>query len=577
MNESLKLLGDEYWEYQLETSPITALMMGDHRYGDRFDEFSREAEDKDIAALRDFVARAEAIDPADLTEEERITRQVLMFEASTNAGAAETRQAELAVNHVVGFQAMLPVLASQLPIETAEHADQLLSMYGGMARGVDEMTERLREGVTAGRTPPRHEVGATITQLDGFLAAAGADNPLLAVRVPAEFDEAAAAAWKEKLGGVVDSAIRPALQRFRDTLENEIMAVARPEERSGVSWLPDGEELYARSIHRHTSLPMDAVEIHEIGLQAIERLADEYRDLGSKVLGTADLGDIFSRLRDDPDLRFSKGADLVAASEKAMTKAKKELGNWFGRLPQSDCLVAETPSGPAAFYLPPAIDGSRPGTFFVNTADPGGWGRYEIEAMAYHEGIPGHHLQLAIAQELEDMPEFRKHAGVTAFAEGWGLYTERLADEMGLYTSDLERMGMLSMDSMRAGRLVVDTGIHAMGWSRQQAIEYLVRNSPMSEANITDEVDRYIGMPGQALAYMIGRLEILRIRGEAEERLGDAFDIKGFHDAVLTHGMLPLEVLADVVDDWVSQGLSVPPVSEANGRGEGTADPKGQG
>ena len=435
---------------------------------------------------------------------------------------------------------------------TWEHAEQLKSMYGGIGRALDEMIERLREGLASGRTPPRHEVGATISQLDGFLAATGTDNPLLAVREPADFDDATAAAWKEELGEVVDSAIRPAVQRMRDALETEVMQAARPPERSGVSWLPDGEELYARAIHRHTSLPMDATEIHEIGLQAIERLADEYRDLGSKVLGTSDLSDIFSRLREDPDLRFSSGPELVEASETAMAKAKREMGDWFGRLPQADCLVAETPSGPAAFYIPPAIDGSRPGTFFVNTADPGGWGRYEIEAMAYHEGIPGHHLQLAIAQELEDMPEFRKHARVTAFGEGWGLYTERLADEMGLYSGDLERIGMLSMDSMRAGRLVVDTGIHAMGWSRQQAIEYLVRNAPMSEANITDEVDRYIGMPGQALAYMIGRLEILRMRGDAEERMGDNFDIKGFHDAVLTHGMLPLEVLADVVEKWSS-------------------------
>lgn len=550
MNEPLRVLGEEYWEYQLEASPVSALMLGDHRFADRFDEFSREAEDRDIAALRAFVARAEAIEPTGLTDEERITRDVLIFEAGTNASMAETRQAEFGINHVVGFQAMFPVMATQLPIETAEHADQLVSMYGEVGRALDELSGRVTEGIASGRTPPRHEVGETISQLDGFLAADLAADPLMAVRVPAEFDETAAAAWKERLGAAVESSIRPALRRLRDLLENEVMAVARPEDRSGVCWISDGEELYARAIHRHTSLPMEAAEIHEIGLQAIERLADEYRDLGAKVLGTTSLSNIFSRLREDPDLRFKNGADLVTASEQAMAKAKEEMADWFGRLPQADCVVAETPTGPAAFYLPPALDGSRPGTFFINTADPGGWGRYEIEAMAYHEGIPGHHFQLAIAQELTDLPEFRKHARVTAYGEGWGLYTERLADEMGLYSGDLERLGMLSMDSMRAGRLVVDTGIHAMGWSRQQAIEYLSRNAPMSMSNITDEVDRYIGIPGQALSYMIGRLEILRIRGEAEDRMGDTFDIKGFHDAVLSHGMVPLEVLARVVEEW---------------------------
>ncbi|MDH3539489.1 MAG: DUF885 domain-containing protein [Acidimicrobiia bacterium] len=552
MNKPLQKLADEYWEWQLETSPLTALMMGDHRYADRFDEFSRQAEDRNISQLLEFAARAEAIDPSELDNEERITREVLIFETRTNAATTQTRQAELAVNHVIGFQAMLPVIPPQLSIETAEHADQLVSMYGEIGRALDEMSGRLREGIASGRTPPRYAVSETIKQLDGFAATPLEKDPLLRTRVPAEFDEAATAGWRERLGGVIESTIRPALARYRDLLEREVMPVARPEERSGVGWLPDGEELYARAIHQHTSISMDATEIHEIGMQAIERLADEYRVLGSRVLGTEDLGDIYRRLREDPDLHFQDGAAAVAASEMAMAKAKAAIGDWFGRLPVADCVVAETPTGPVAFYFPPALDGSRPGTFFINTADPTQIGRFEIEALAYHEGIPGHHLQLAISQELEDLPEFRKHASITAFAEGWGLYTERLADEMDLYSGDLERIGMLSLDSMRAGRLVVDTGIHAMGWSRQQAIEFLARNSPMSFGNIEDEIDRYIGMPGQALAYMIGRLEIQRIRTDAEEQMGDAFDIKGFHDAVLTHGLLPLETLAGVVEEWAA-------------------------
>jgi uncharacterized protein (DUF885 family) len=550
VNEELSALSDEYWEWQLKTSPIGALMLGDHRYGDQFDEFSREAEDRTIADLRAFAARAEAIDLETLDADDRITREVLIFETTTNAASAETRQAEFAVNHVIGFQAMLPVFAPQIPVETAEHAEQMVSMFGEVARALDEMTDRVREGLASGRTPPRYAVGATIKQLDGFAAAPVDQHPLLAVRSPAEFGEEDTAEWKSRLGSVLQEAINPALARYRDLLEHEVLAAARSEERAGVCWLPDGEELYARVIHQHTSLPIEATEIHEIGLQAIERLADEYRVLGDRVLGTQDISDIFSRLRDDPDLHFTNGPDVVAASEAAMAKAKAAMGDWFGRLPQADCVVAETPTGPTAFYFPPALDGSRPGTFFVNTAEPESWGLFEIEAMAFHEAIPGHHLQLAIAQELEGLPEFRKHAGITAYAEGWGLYTERLADEMGLYSGDLERMGMLALDSMRAGRLVVDTGLHTMGWSRQQAIEYLARNSPLALSTIEDEVDRYIGIPGQALAYMIGRLEIQRIRSEAEETMGDNFDIKGFHDAILTHGLLPLETLAGVVEDW---------------------------
>jgi uncharacterized protein (DUF885 family) len=303
-------------------------------------------------------------------------------------------------------------------------------------------------------------------------------------------------------------------------------------------------------ISRHTSIDIAADEIHEVGLSQIEKLAEEYRTLGAEVLGTTNLEEIFARLRDDPELRFDSGPQLREASETALAKAKAAMGDWFGRLPQADCVVQETPSGPAAFYFPPATDGSRPGTFFINTADPKAWGRHEIEAMAYHEGIPGHHLQLAISSELTDVPEFRKQASVTAYAEGWGLYTERLADEMGLYSGPLQRIGMLSADSLRAGRLVVDTGLHAKGWTRQQAIDFFAANSPLSLAIIEDEVDRYIGLPGQALAYMIGRLEIMRMRSEAETAMSDRFDIKGFHDTVLCSGLVPLGTLDRMVKKW---------------------------
>jgi uncharacterized protein (DUF885 family) len=324
-------------------------------------------------------------------------------------------------------------------------------------------------------------------------------------------------------------------------------------DRPGLTYLPDGEVAYARAVHRHTSLAMDPREVHEIGRQQIRQLEDEYRTMGAEALGIADVPEIYRRLREDPALHFETGPQVVAASEVAMAKAKAEMGSWFGRLPQADCVVAETASGPTAFYFRPAVDGSRPGTFFVNTADPTRWGRFEIEAMAFHEGIPGHHLQLAISGELKDTPMFRKHAHITAYSEGWGLYSERLADEMGLYSTPLDRIGMLSADSMRAGRLVIDTGIHALGWSKQEAMDYFENNSPMSLTTIEGEVDRYIGMPGQALAYMIGRLEITRMRAAAEARLGTSFDIKGFHDKVIGSGLVPLETLDRMVAEWGAQ------------------------
>ncbi len=553
MNDDLRILGDEYWQYRLSVEPTNALMLGIHDYDDQVEDASRPAEDGRIARLRDFARRARAIDPTGLSEDDRISREVLVFETSTGADLAETHQAEMDVNHAVGIQATLPVIISQLPIDESEHAEAVVAKYEKMSAWFDQMAQRLRQGVAAGRTPMESTVRKTVAQIDAHLAAPLENDFFLTLRTPASFDEDAAAAWKQRLATVVADQIRPAYRRYRDVIADEVLPASRSDDHPGLSWLPDGESTYARAIHLHTSLPLAAEEIHQIGLRQIDRLADEYRALGVEALGTSDLPEIFSRLRDDADLHFTDGAEIVAASEVALAKAKAAMGNWFGRLPQADCLVAETPTGPTAFYYPPAVDGSRPGTFFVNTADPAGWGRFEIESMAYHEGIPGHHLQLSISQELEGVPEFRKHARITAYAEGWALYTERLADEMGLYSGPLERMGMLSADSMRAGRLVVDTGLHAKGWSRQQAIDYFAANSPMSLSSIEEEIDRYIGLPGQALSYMIGRLEIMQLRADAEAALGDRFDIKGFHDTVLGSGWVPLETLAGMVRRWAGR------------------------
>jgi uncharacterized protein (DUF885 family) len=550
----LRVLADEYWNYLMEVNPTHATMLGDHRFDDKMESASREAEDDQIGRLRAFVDRARRLDGLEL--DESITRDVLMHEASTTATGLEARTAEFDVNHTMGLQALIPVLIPQLPIETQEHAEALVQKYRSIGQTLDEMADRLREGLANGRTPPALTTQKTVEQLDAMLATPIAQDPFLNVRVPGSFDEAQTAAWRDDLAAVIEAAIRPALQRYRDIIANEVLPVARPQDRSGLGWIPGGDGLYRDAIARFTTLSLDADEIHEIGLAQVERLSHEYRELGKEVLGTDDLQQIYTRLREDPELHFTLGSDVREAAEAALAKAKATMGDWFGRLPEADCVVGETPSGPTAFYFPPAMDGSRPGTFFVNTAKPGDFGRFEIEALAYHEGIPGHHLQLAIAQELEDIPEFRKHAVVTAYAEGWGLYTERLADEMGLYTGPLERIGMLSADSMRAGRLVVDTGIHAKGWSRSRAVKFFADNSPMTMGTIENEVDRYIGMPGQALAYMIGRLEIQKLRAEAEDALGAAFDIKNFHDTVLGSGMVTLTILRRLVEDWISASVS---------------------
>jgi len=549
----IRALADEYFEYLSVAEPTESHLRSDYRFADRFEDMSRAAEDANVAALRGFVARAQAIDPSDLSEDDALTREVLIFEAETKAALEDMHMAEFGVDPIFGPQVYATLLPPMLSVPNAEVAEAMLSKYRGYANALDQLTERYREGIASGRVPALFAVDGVIEQLDAWLELPVDEDPLLNTQAPEDFTEEETGAWRASLADVVRDDVRPAVERQRNTLRDELRPIARPEGKEGLHWLPGGDLVYDRSIHRYTTLPLQAGEIHEIGLQQIARLADEYRELGAEVLGTTDLQEIFSRLRDDPELHHTTGEGVRAAAETAFEKARAAMGDWFGRLPEADCLVAETPSGAQAFYFPAAEDGTRPGMFFMNTADPTSWGTFEVEATAFHEGIPGHHLQLAIGQELGDaVPAFRRNAYIVAYGEGWALYTERLVDEMGLYGSQLDRMGMLCADSMRAGRLVVDTGIHGLGWSRQQAIDFLVENSPMTLHTITEEIDRYIAsMPGQALSYMIGRLEIQRIRADAEARLGDRFDIKGFHDAVLTSGAVPLETLDRLVSEWV--------------------------
>ncbi|MGH3445504.1 MAG: DUF885 domain-containing protein, partial [Nocardioidaceae bacterium] len=384
-----------------------------------------------------------------------------------------------------------------------------------------------------------------IGQIDEALGRPAGEDPLLNTQEAPEGVDAAA--WRSRLQDAVEKSVRPGLETYRDTLRDVSLTNARPDDKVGLCWLPGGEDAYAKALRYFTTTDKSPQEIHDIGLAQVDKIAEEYRALGPEVVGTDDLAEIFEAMRTDPKLHFEHADQLVDASEVAMQRAWDAIPGWFEVLPKAKCAVQSTLTGAKAFYFPPATDGRRGGTFFVNVRTPEAWGLFEIESLAFHEGIPGHHLQLAIASELDAVPEFRKHLHNSAYAEGWGLYTERLADEMGLYSAAVDRMGMYSADSMRACRLVVDTGIHALGWSRRQAVDFMVANSPMTEAICAPEVDRYIVSPGQACSYMIGRLEIQRMRAEAERRQGERFSVKQFHSAILDSGSLPLGILDEVV------------------------------
>lgn len=548
-------LARRYWDHISATNPTTALLNGDHRFDDQMEDVTRAEEDTSIGALEGLAAEAERLDPTSLTKDERVSRAVLIHEAAARAAELRSRYAEMTVSSVMGFHVNLQSAAPQFPILDPEHARALVGKYQKIGGMFDDTINRLRQGIARDRTPPAVAVERTIEQIDGYLATPIETDLFMGVRSPVAFDESAERSWRSELAGVVEQQIRPAYRRYRDALADEVLEKARPQEKAGVVWLPDGEEVYERAIARHTTLDLTPMEVHRIGLETVESLADEYRDLGGRVLGTIDLQEIFERLRSDPDLRFRDAGEVRNGAVRALARAKGAIPDWFGRLPAADCIVVDIPDIAAqdatiAYYLQPAADGSRPGTYYINVSEPTTRTTFESEVLAFHESIPGHHLQIAIAQELERIPEFRRHAWITAYGEGWGLYTERLSDEMGLYSGDIARLGILSFDSWRACRLVVDTGLHALGWSRREAIDYLIENSPQAPNNITNEVDRYIAWPGQALAYKIGQREIIRLRDEALSAMGDRFDIRDFHDTVLGSGPVPLPVLGDLVVEW---------------------------
>lgn len=560
MNGDLTRLGDEYWEFTLRSEPTSASLRGFHEYDAELENLSRQAEDEYIDTLERIAVAAQAIDVGVLTADEQVSREVLIFEASTRAEDLRSRMAEFAVNPFNGIQVVFHQLAGQIPITEPEHADSVVEKWSKMGTMIDQAIGRLRQGLARDRTPPRIGAEKALAQVDAYLKSPVESDAFVNLTAPAAWNDYQIAAWRQRLAEQVTTVVRPAFRRYRAAIANEVMPEARPPERSGVVWLSDGAEVYSRAIRRHTSLGLAALDIHNAGLADIAELEIEYGEMGQAVLDTDKISSIYKHLRDDEALRFADPDDIVAAAQSAMDRADAAIPEWFGALPKAPCVMAEMPpigadDAPLAFYLPAAEDGSRPGTYFVNTTSPTTRTRFESEALAFHESIPGHHLQLTIAQELQGAPDFRRNAFITVFHEGWGLYSERLADEMGLYSGDLERFGILSFDSWRASRLVVDTGIHALGWSRQEAIDYMIANSPQAMNNIVNEVERYIAWPGQALAYKTGQREMFRARNRAIDTMGDRFDIRAFHDTLLGSGSVPMATMHRLVDDWATRSI----------------------
>ncbi|WP_216207764.1 DUF885 domain-containing protein [Amycolatopsis aidingensis] len=544
-------LADEYIDLYFTANPLFASALGIRGEHDaRLADHSADAEWRQRAALADLAVRAEAIPPDTLSAQDALTRQVVIQQARAAVDLIDARLPDVVVSDGLSAPALLPMTAfAMITLPTEDAARGHLKRLGAMSSYLDTITERQRAGAAEGNLPPGFLVEAGIAYVDRYLAGTGTD-PL---RIRPQVEVAGYAEEQERLLAEV---VRPAYRRYREFLAGELAPRGLPADRPGLCWLPDGERRYAGLVRAHTTTERTAQDLHDTGLRLIERLADEYAELGKRVFGTGDLGEIFRRLRTDPELRWRDGEELLEAARAAIARTEAVAPLWFRSVPSQRCEVRAVPEteadgGTIAYYIEPAMDGSRPGVYYANTDRAHERSRHVSEAIAFHEAVPGHHFQLSTSIGLTELPLLRRIADVNAYIEGWGLYAERLADEMGLYSGDVARLGMLAQDSMRAGRLVVDTGMHALGWSRQQAVDYLLENVPLGRVEIEAEVNRYVAVPGQALSYMVGRLEIQRIRAEAEAALGPEFDIRDFHDVVLGNGHLPLSVLASVVTDWV--------------------------
>ncbi len=557
MNDALISLADEMVAMRFHQEPLEAALLGIDEGSSGLAPLSREQEDAIIASYQGFAERARALrnEAGDaLAERDIVLLDNLAYSADAIARQLSVRQLDFTITDFFNspLAGMLTVLP-QLPLDTAARRDQYVERLTLFPGYLADVGERHREGVASGRTPTRRGVDNTVTLIDRVLG----DSDLVGLRRRVEGEDAFGAAVDVLLDGVVSDALR----QYRHVLTSEILESGRDDEHPGLSWLPDGEALYDTMVRVSTSTTRSPRDLHATGLAIIEQLNQDYVTLGERLWGLTDVASVHDRLRNDPALRYESEEEMVAKAIEVVRRAEAEAPKWFGLLPSTACAIEEVPLALAAgsapaYYQTGAFDGSRIGTYFINTLKPEERFRHLAEAIAFHEAVPGHHFQLTIIQEVEGNHLAHSLFMDVANAEGWGLYAERLADEMGLYSDDVARLGMLSTDAWRAARLVVDTGLHGLGWSRQQAIDFMVANVPMPLVEIVAEVDRYIAMPGQALSYMVGRLEIESCRQYATEALGDRFDVRAFHDVVLTTGPVPLPALRAAIERWVARELS---------------------
>jgi uncharacterized protein (DUF885 family) len=545
VSADLAALCDRSWERTLQLHPTMATVLGDERYDDQLDDPGPAGRAARRTLAEETAAAARAIDPAGLGAEERLTRDLLVLVSEQQIVDDELRFDLVGAVEQQGHQALMPELVQFQRADTPERLERLLARLEAYPRLAASVIELMAEGRRVGLTAARAVVERTVDQVERLLAGPVERSPIVTIpRVAREGD-------RVLLADAVRRFVRPADEAFLAALRDYLPAAR---EVPGLCSTPDGEARYGARIAANTSLEISADELHARGLEELEALGEEQRVIARGAGYGDDVAAYRAALFADPAQRPPTREALVERCTEDIARALDRAPGWFRRTPRSGCVVRPVEpllekDAPAAYYYQPALDGSRPGVYFVNTYDLGSRSYWLTASTTFHEAVPGHHFQGALEMELDGLPAFRRLGywpQGTAYLEGWALYAERLADEMGLFRSPAERFGMLDSLALRAARLVVDTGLHAFGWSRRRAFETMVA-AGVHPTDAGIETDRYVAWPGQALAYATGRREIERLRAERTRREGAGFDLRRFHDDVLGHGKLPLRMLAEVV------------------------------
>ncbi len=555
--KTLNSISSDYWEDLLKHQPDFASSIGDNRYNDQLPDYSVQAYNESLARGRAFLSRLTEVDAAGMTDQQQLSKDLLVRTLIENQQEARFKPWELPVNQFYGLQVGLPQLVAQLSFNSAKDYDDYIARLKKVPLAFQQTTDDMSIGMEDRREPPAYLMEKVLSQVNTIANEKPQDSPfaLPLKKFPASVSATEQARIKEELLAAVASQVNPAYLRFGKFLQTQYIPNGRKD--PGIWALPDGEAYYRFLVKQSTTTDMTPEQIHQIGIDQVKQDEEQLLAIAQK-LGFADIKALEAAAAKNPKLYPTSKNQLLDAYRGHLDQMRPKLPQLFGRLPKAPLVVMPVPEyaekdQAAAYYEHGTPDGSRPGTVFVNTYKFETRPLYSTEAIAYHEGLPGHHLQISIAQELTGIPQFRKYTYYTAYTEGWGLYAERLGKEIGFYQDPYNDYGRLEADIWRAIRLVVDTGVHSKHWTRDQMVDYFHQHSAIPDADVQAEVDRYIAWPAQALGYKVGQLKLLELKAKAQQALGDRFDIRAFHDQVLGSGALPLDYLEQRIDNWIAQ------------------------